>query len=223
MELSHHTPKEIYKAVIRSQHCQRNWDLSKTIPKEDIEILIDCATQCPSKQNIAFYKLHFITSRDLIEDIHNNTWGAGPIKDKNYPTEYETNPQTLANLLVVFESVDILEQIKNDNIDRNLQTHNVLNNNSDKDMETLITDSNVAIGIAAGYLNLTASLLGYNTGCCQCFDADAIKNILMLKNTPILLMGIGYGDKTVNRRKHHVRKNFMFNVKKKQPIEVSVW
>ena len=27
--------KDIEKAVIRSQHCQRNWDLSKQIPEDD--------------------------------------------------------------------------------------------------------------------------------------------------------------------------------------------
>ena len=32
-----HTHKSIEKSVIRSQHTQRNWDLSKQIPKEDIK------------------------------------------------------------------------------------------------------------------------------------------------------------------------------------------
>ena len=31
--------KQIQKAVIRSQHCQRNWDLSKQIPQEDLDLI----------------------------------------------------------------------------------------------------------------------------------------------------------------------------------------
>ena len=30
--------KQIQKAVIRSQHCQRNWDLSKEIPEADLNL-----------------------------------------------------------------------------------------------------------------------------------------------------------------------------------------
>ena len=51
MELS---TVDIKKAVIRSQHCQRNFDLTKSIPENDLELLIHAATNCPSKQNIAF-------------------------------------------------------------------------------------------------------------------------------------------------------------------------
>ena len=48
---------DIEKAVIRSQHCQRNFDLNKTIPEEDMKLLETAITECPSKQNFAFYKL----------------------------------------------------------------------------------------------------------------------------------------------------------------------
>jgi len=34
------TYNDIRKAVIRSQHCQRNWNLDKQIPEEDIDLLI---------------------------------------------------------------------------------------------------------------------------------------------------------------------------------------
>ena len=220
-----HTHKDIYKAVIKSQHCQRNWDLSKQIPEEDLQILIDSATQCPSKQNIAFYNLHFITDRELIEQIHDKTWGAGPFKLENYPTEYETNPQTLANLLIVFEDIDIETQLKNDIISRNFEANEILHGKKEnyvKNMETLKIDAQMAIGIAAGYLNLTASLLGYRTGCCRCFDTPGIKELLNMKNDPVLLMGIGFENENVNRRKHHIR-DFTFNTKKKQPISVTFW
>ena len=64
------TTVDIKKAVIRSQHCQRNFDLEQNIPEADIETLIHAATNCPSKQNMAFYKLHVVTDRSLIEQVH---------------------------------------------------------------------------------------------------------------------------------------------------------
>ena len=35
-----YTHTEIEKAVVRSQHTQRNWDLTKQIPKDDIKTLL---------------------------------------------------------------------------------------------------------------------------------------------------------------------------------------
>lgn len=222
MELEPYTHKDIYKAVIRSQHCQRNWDLTKEMPEEDIKLLMDCATQCPSKQNIAFYNLHFITDRGLIEEIHSHTWG---IVTKRHPSGLETNTQTLANLLVVFELTDISQQLKKDFVKRSQESENVLNDapTIKEDMRILKRDADVAVGIAAGYLNLTASLLGYSTGCCQCFDITKIRRIMNLKNEPTLLMGIGFKNDDVNRRRHHIREDFLFSIKKKQPIDVTIW
>jgi hypothetical protein len=51
MELTH---VDIKKAITKGQHCQRNWDLYKDIPEEDMDLLIHSVTQCPSKQNTAF-------------------------------------------------------------------------------------------------------------------------------------------------------------------------
>ena len=45
--------KNIIKAIHASQHTQRNYDLDKKIPIEDIKTIITAATQCPSKQNLA--------------------------------------------------------------------------------------------------------------------------------------------------------------------------
>lgn len=213
----------ITKAIIKSQHCQRNWDLSREIPEDDLQLLITAGTQCPSKQNVAFYKLHFITNRDLIEQIHENTVG---FVVKYSPTaEYTTNPQTLANLLVVFEEYTNLTDSKD--ALRNGQTRAMIGMNTaeniDKDsaIRTFERDRNVAVGVAAGYLNLTASLLGYSTGCCQCFDIDKIQKILNLQGKPLLLMGIGYKDLNRNRRLHHLT-DYEFPTKSKQEIFVNI-
>jgi nitroreductase len=205
---------DITKSIIKSQHCQRNWDLTKSIPDEDIDLMVTAVTQCPSKQNVAFYKTHFITNREIIEAIHAQTSGFG--MNNTYPIEYTTNSQTLANLLVVFEEYDFSKA--KDPVFRNDQT---AQQHLPKNKETLKRDQEMAVGIAAGYLNLTSNLMGYSTGCCACFNPDAIVEILGMSGKPLLLMGIGYKDPDRNRRIHHTDPNFVFPTKSKQPILVN--
>jgi nitroreductase len=212
--------KDIKKAVIKSQHCQRNWDLSKDISQEDMELLIHAVSNCPSKQNIAHYKVHFITNRDIIEEIHANTTGFA----RNYTDEnivYETNSQVLANLLIVFEAYDYKlnlpdSTIRNDETQAWLQTKSLT-----AQQESVMTrDRHMAVGIAAGYVNVISSMIGYSTGCCACFDLDKVKQILNTDNEILLLMGVGYPDSTRNRREHHTS-DFVFPTKKKQPIIIN--
>ena len=33
--------KDIFKAIHRSQHCQRNWDLEQSIPEQDIDLILE--------------------------------------------------------------------------------------------------------------------------------------------------------------------------------------
>lgn len=208
---------DITKTIIRSQHCQRNWDLSREIPEDDLNLLVTAATQCPSKQNVAYYKLHYITNRNVIEQIHANT--VGFVVKQGINPEYTTNTQTLANLLIVFEEYSNLENVKDSN--RNDETRAITSNNSDISFkEKFERDRMTAVGVAAGYLNLTASLLGYATGCCSCYQPDPIKEILQLKGKPLLLMGIGYKNVDLNRRVSHIDNSYVFPTKPKQPIEV---
>ena len=208
---------DLIKAIHRSQHCQRNWDLSRTIPAEDLEVLVTAATQCPSKQNVAYYKLHFITRRDIIEQIHANTDGFGTDLP-HLPTV--TNSQTLANLLVVFESQPLDKDCR-----RNLELRHANGISAAPAhvtvSENLVRDQQMAVGIAAGYLNITASLMGYNTGCCACFWNQPIQDILGTENDILLMMGIGFKDETRNRRIHEKDSGFMFPTLAKQLIPVN--
>jgi nitroreductase len=208
---------DLVKAIHRSQHCQRNWDLTKTIPAEDMEVLFTAATQCPSKQNVAFYKLHFITRRDIIEQIHANTDGFSTDLPE-LPTV--TNSQTLANLLVVFESQPLAkdsyrnQEIQHANGIAAAPQHITVT-------ENLLRDQQMAVGIAAGYLNITASLMGYHTGCCACFWNQPIREILHAENDILLMMGIGFKDETRNRRIHEKDSGFVFPTFEKQLIPVN--
>jgi nitroreductase len=216
--LQEHTHNEISKAIVKSQHTQRNFDLTKKIPTEDMKVLMNAVTECPSKQNIAYYKVHFIEDRDLIEDIHSHTRG---FVTKKHESGYETNTQVLANLLVLFERHLPNDRLSDDSVKRNDQTRYFQEHGEWEDV--VVRDMHTSVGIAAGYLNLTASLLGYRTGCCQCFDSDKVKEVALLEDAPLLLMGVGYNQEGVNRRKHHIRDDFLFSAKKKMPIETKVW
>ena len=204
----------IEKAIIKSQHCQRNWDLTRSIPQADLDLLVHAVTQCPSKQNIAFYKAHFIQDRALIEQIHEFTRHNS--RHPKYKTE--TNSQILANLVVVFERNDFVQSLSSD-IYRNEETELIIKGQKTAvEIPALQRDSEIAIGIASGYLNLTAGILGYSTGCCACFQESEIKKLLNLEQPPILLMGVGFENPNINRRVHHQLPDFVFSTKIKQPI-----
>jgi len=195
--------KMIRESIHESQKCQRNWDLDQEISDEDEKLIIEAAQNAPSKQNLNYYKLRVIKNRSVIEDIHSKTKGFGPIYSDYDPDkpetgkyngsdegEFYTNSQTMANVLLAFcKDTPDFEREKNDDFKQ------------DRDM---------AIGIAAGYVNLVATQLGYATGCCKCFD-DTID---LYGDKPILLMGVGLPDKTKNRRQHH-SEDFTFPTLKK--------
>lgn len=210
----------IEEAVRRSQHCQRNWDLSKIMPQEDIETIIVAATECPSKQNIAFYSITAITNRATIEAVHGFTQGFTNSTHPKFPNM--TNTQTLANLLLVFEEHDFLSTVAKD-IFRSYDTDTYLKTGSlpPGSEYTLRRDCEMAIGIASGYANLTASLLGYNTGFCACFNQGKVQECLKLKGLPRVMLGIGFDNLGIDRCVHQTISEFIYTNKPKYPITVN--
>jgi len=196
----------IHKSVIKSQHCQRNWDLSQPIPKTDIDLMIHAATQCPSKQNNAFYGLSVVQDRNIIEQIHNYTFG---FRMFNEEQEIITNSQVLANILFVFTGAELSSRV----LDKNEL-------DEDRDQTIIQRDANIALGIASGYLNLTSTMLGYSTGCCQCLDPEPIKDILQTDRKILLLMGVGHKNPNLNRRIHHADNDKIFYSIPKEPIKI---
>ncbi len=215
------TRDQIEQAIHRAQHCQRNWDLDQKIPDADMELLKIAVTQCPSKQNAAYYKVTFVTNRELIRQIYDLT----DCFTYSYEPKLTTkNPQTLANLLVAFSEVELAES-GSDNFPRNDETKEYFETNMNASQQTvqlIERDRNMATGVAAGFLNLTASLLGYATGCCAAFDGDKAAQLLRLDKPPRLLMGIGFRDENIGRRIHHEDHNFLFSTRLKQPIELEM-
>jgi len=177
--------KFLKDTVIKGQKCQRNWDLSKQIPKEDLDVIVHAATQCPSKQNLDLYSLLVIQNREIQEKIYENTWTRPGEEIGRY------NPQVLANALLIF-----MPKTPEDN-SRNREDRQ---NKSDLINE----DRHQAVGVAAGFVNVIAQSLGYSTGCNKCFNRKAIREILNINSDPVLMMGVGFKDESRNRRMEHV-------------------
>jgi len=188
--------KYLERAIYRSQRCQRNWDLSKKLAEKDIKTIITAATECPTKQNTPFFNLYAITDRDIINQIYETTETP---KFKN--AIVRKNPQVLANLVLVYTHNEIIKKKDVQNVD---QYKDFLNTATEEDKIAIFQDRLQAVGISAGYVNLTASLLGYQSGCCKCFDRPAIQNIIGTTNEPMLIMGVGIKDPNKPRREDHV-------------------
>ncbi len=224
--------KIISKAINRSQHAQRNYDRTKKIPQKDIDQMLHSITESPSKQNIAYYKVHMIHNPSMIDALYECTKGFNYLNTVTDEWEMEGNTQILANMMVVFEKLPInIETLSNEPEGyspphgyRNSQHYELATTGklSEEPKKNLEDDQMTAIGIAAGYLNLTAAILGYRTGCCACFEPNMVKETLNLEGEVALLMGVGFKQEGVNRRKHPMRDDMMFYSMKKQPIPVNI-
>ena len=190
------------KIIEKSQRCQRNWDLSRSIPAEDIETMKVAVRDCASKQNRVFYKCKFITNRDIIEQIYDCTEGAG-YKSRNRNDWHTLKALGFKNAQEAISSgyykhtngnIDYFSKRlidKNPQVLANLLVAFIRDRDpsegartSEEYMQGRHTgqnehrftqrDESVALGIGSGYLTLVANMLGYSTGFCQCFDSSAV-------------------------------------------------
>ena len=208
--------KDFLNAVESSQHCQRNWDLSREIDPEHIKIFEEVVKNVPSKQNIAYYKVHFITNRSIIEEIYKWTMTETPFMSTEIGEEVDFyNPQILANLLVAFEAHwDIIR----DDRGQVIEERNIKNINYNG--YTINVDRHQAIGIASGVLALTSNYLGYKTGFCRCFKQKEVNSILKSENNIEMLLGIGYPKNDISHTTHHVLNKLHVNPLSKTVVPV---
>ena len=202
----------IEKSVHKSQHCQRNWDLEKEVPEKDLQVMETAITQCPSKQNYAYYKPYIITNREIIEKIYNHTDGF----IINSEGDSVKNAQVLANVLVVFAEDN--EYMNIPVRDKNAK----LAIDAGEELPEQERQRNIAVGIAAGYLNLSSTMLGYSTGCCTCFNTKGIQKVLDIKEHVLLIMGVGIPDESKPRREKHDDPDFTYPTFKKNLKAVRV-
>lgn len=199
--------EHIRKSVLRAQRCQRNWDFSKTMTQEQVELMVHAATQCPTKQNNQYYSVVVTQDRDKIEAIHDTTL----FKIQYGPSSgyQRTNPQVLAHTLIAFTRHDFTTW-KNEE-----QNKAAEGKASEKELRIIEDDRIQAVGVAAGFVNMAAAMIGLQTGCCKCFDRDIVRNILEIDEEPMLLMGVGYGDVDRRRREHHITGEYIGSYSKK--------
>lgn len=197
----------IKKAVDVSQRAQRNYDLSKTIPENDLHTLIYAAKNSPAKQNETHYALEVYTDPELIHRVYNETkkFTLGSLEQEGLFKETNgkfwqdqeravRNSQILANVLFVYTR---------DTGPARGGTHLMAKKCNKGESFLLYTEQqNFSIGISVGQLILSATLLGYKTGICSAFSSSITKATLGLDKKPVLLVGVGYDQLGTDRRLH---------------------
>ena len=141
--------KEYIKKI---QKCQRNWDYSKTIPKQHVDHLLWVAQNAPSKQHEAYYDIHYSTDRKVIEELYKWSWG---FTHSGKPPATWRNPQMNANMFMLFV-------MKHPPTSRNYLNEGSV---TPTDHPARWENGLVAVGTALGLVMRSAAELGYATGC----------------------------------------------------------
>ena len=164
--------KEYLETIENFQHCQRNWDLTKSISDETIDFLLEAGYNVPTKQNLNSFTIVCVKSRDKIKEwstvarndddtIH---WTGVEQEVKNGVLQ---NPQTDANLLFLF--------FINDH-ERYSQLRKEREKGTDPNSKTWYRDKMLEVGLSASAIGIAANQLGMRTGFCGCIWKDIIPN-----------------------------------------------
>ena len=208
--------KNIIKAVDDVKRAQRNYDLTKSIPQEDLETLIYVATNSPSKQNETHFNLRVYTDPIVIKEIYDRT------KQFTFQTNKETDKIFTDDRLENKHKADRKYTVTNSQIyanaifvycddERNIRggTHIIAQrpNSTEIAKETFFEQKAMSIGISSGQLVLTAGLLGYKTGYCSAFERgldnpDSVENLLSTLTEPRLIVGVGYPNESMHHLEH---------------------
>lgn len=207
--------KELEHAVNITQRAQRNYDLTKNIPDDDLKTLINVAINSPSKQNETHFKLKVFTDKKIIEKIHKATKRFALFTEKYVDKMFKddekkgflsndkynvTNSQILANVVFVYCEDE-------DNIRGGTHRFAKKDGASKLVLDTLLEQKSYSMGISTGQLTLSAAMLGYRTGFCSAFDVDKLQEIISSDTEPKLIVGIGYNNENMDRRLHPTLKN----------------
>lgn len=181
-------------AVQTVRKCQRNWDLSKTIPQAHIDHWIYLATNSPSKQDEARFGLCVVTNKEIREKIYDDfIWGS-----HRFGNDAGRNTQAGANALFIFAEIEATDdEYDTDGINQN---HDVVSD--EFDLRTSL-NFNRDIGLAMGIISFSAAQMGYRTG----FNTNLYYNKHTTEDwkkllgipvetvwKPAVILGIGYPD-----------------------------
>lgn len=202
-----------------SQRCQRNWNLDKEIPKEDIDTMIYAIKSAPSKQNERHFQVSIITDYESRYKIYDATHNFAHKEDQtpDYAEDgslnYKHQSQLIGNVLFVF-SRDINDIYRSGEShaggftlseDKNVEQAGTHDLRGPKKAQTqrMYQDYGLhSLGIGVGYLLLTAHLLGYKTGCSGGFDQDTTEEITGIKYSQVIV-AVGFEDNNRDRTEEH--------------------
>jgi len=174
--------QQLITASEHAEHCQRNWDHSQSLPLEDVQALVNIATNMPTKQNVEHYQLVVSVNPQLNRLIYDLS--IDPVN----PGTIHRNAQVNAHAVFVWflnkpESV-------------NMSAYE----NASGFFDDFNLNAKTSIGISSGAVALSACQMGYRTGFNQCFEAHKLRNLLIEwgienlsdgNNTPELTLGVG--------------------------------
>jgi hypothetical protein len=210
-------------AVLTTRRCQRNWDVSSTIPEEHIQHWIYMAMNAPSKQDLGHYNLYVITDAGLINTLFEHSWGCttklsptGEIIDGHVAMQFEMPGHDVVWPRPLTAADFIYGRTRNSQVKGNLcllMCRKVpLNHRGIKPDSTLraLNDADVrdqgfvSCGIALGQISLSAANLGYSTGYNTCFGTgdqakQKVKDLLGVAENEHLLHSLTIGLPQPNR------------------------
>ena len=218
---------KIRTAIDISKRAQRNWDLSRNIPDEDLDTLIYSAINSPTKQMETHYALHVFTHPGKIREIYDHTK-----KFTLFPNDAESfEDERVADMFYEqadgsFEQNDIYS-VKNSQILANAMflytedkgeasggTHYMAQKEgASPNVKSLYEEQiDFSIGISVGQLILSAAMLGYKTGICSALESQKIAELLPVDvdgdlYNPKLVIGIGYEQEGIDRQLHQETRN----------------
>ena len=84
---------DIKAAVAATNPAQRNWDRSRDIPKEHMDLFEEIIRLAPTKQNETHYKVFMFKDPTTIREIYDKTnyFGVPPAKEGDDPTAFTNN------------------------------------------------------------------------------------------------------------------------------------
>jgi len=131
--------------------CQRNWDLTKSIPQEHIDHWLWIAQNAPSKQHEAYYDVYFIRKAEVIKEMLEYTWG---FTATTTPPSCWRNPQMGANFYMCFVS----------KYPDTMRNYEVDGEGRSEEYQGRRDNCLASIGLAMGLIARSAAEMGYATG-----------------------------------------------------------
>lgn len=142
-------------AIDVARRCQRNWDYSKSIPKEHIEHWIYLATHAPSKQDESFFDLYVLTDREKIDYLmREHSWGFTMIANAQKDWVVR-NTQMGANVLFCYNRKMNVDEVRN---------FDKFGHVRDPNATSRWDNAYTSIGISSGIVAFSAANMGYVTG-----------------------------------------------------------